>query len=260
MKQSEEFRQRTGARLVRSDKPDYDLRAAALGLALANPLADATGIDLARTLKPAVSIGDVFPYGELLLHGVLLGRRFVVLDWRGGRGQSSAQGHPGWSQGVFLAEEPGSAQTRRREEVDPGTPEGGRRFPRHTRQLVRLAANDRRRDAGKHHHHHARRRRRNRSRIAKSGPSRGKEEADRQLRDSAGRKWLVAARDRRLPRRLASRRDTQAALSAGRGLRLSGQSGQAGLHFRLHHTASSVFPSPTRARAAAARNRNGAEP
>jgi hypothetical protein len=73
VKQSEEFRQRTGARLVRSDKPDYDLRAAALGLALANPLADSTGVDLARTLKSPVSIVDVFPYGELLLHSALLG-------------------------------------------------------------------------------------------------------------------------------------------------------------------------------------------
>ena len=73
VKQSEEFRQRTGARLVRSDRPDYDLRAAALGLALANPLADNTGVDLSRTLKPPVSIVDVFPYGELLLHSALLG-------------------------------------------------------------------------------------------------------------------------------------------------------------------------------------------
>ena len=68
VKQSEKFRQRTGARLVRSDRPDYDLRAAALGLALANSLADNTGVDLSRTLKPPVSIVEVLPYGELLLH------------------------------------------------------------------------------------------------------------------------------------------------------------------------------------------------
>ena len=73
VKQSEDFRQRTGARLIRSDQPNYDSRAAALGLALANPLTDNTGVDLSRTLKPVVTIGDVFPYGELLLHGVLLG-------------------------------------------------------------------------------------------------------------------------------------------------------------------------------------------
>jgi hypothetical protein len=69
----DEFRKRTGARLVRCGEPDYDLPAAALGLALANPLAGATGLDLARNLKPAISIGEVFPYGELLLHGALLG-------------------------------------------------------------------------------------------------------------------------------------------------------------------------------------------
>ena len=59
--------------MVRCDEPNYDLPAAALGLALANPLADDTGVDLARTLRPHVSIGDVFPYGELLLHSALLG-------------------------------------------------------------------------------------------------------------------------------------------------------------------------------------------
>jgi hypothetical protein len=73
VKQSEEFSQRTGARLLRADQPGYDLRAAALGLSLANPLTEETGIDLARTLKPAVTIGDVFPYAQLLSHGVLLG-------------------------------------------------------------------------------------------------------------------------------------------------------------------------------------------
>jgi hypothetical protein len=70
--QEDDFRKRTGARLVRCGKPDYDLPAAALGLALANPLVAGTSLDLARTLKPAISIGEIFPYGELLLHGMLL--------------------------------------------------------------------------------------------------------------------------------------------------------------------------------------------
>ena len=61
------------ARLVRSGQPSDELRSAAFGLTLANPLAESHGVDLARALKPAVSIGDVFPYGELLLHGALLG-------------------------------------------------------------------------------------------------------------------------------------------------------------------------------------------
>jgi hypothetical protein len=69
----EAFRQRTGAQLIRCAKPDYDLAAAALGVALANPLADETGYDLARALKPAISIREIFPWGELALQGVLLG-------------------------------------------------------------------------------------------------------------------------------------------------------------------------------------------
>jgi hypothetical protein len=69
----EVFRTRTGARLIRCSKPDYDLAAAALGVALANPLADETGHDLARDLKPAISIREIFPWGELALQGVLLG-------------------------------------------------------------------------------------------------------------------------------------------------------------------------------------------
>ena len=67
------FRQRTGAQLVRCAKPDYDLAAAALGVALTNSSVDETGYDLARTLKPAISVGEIFPWGELALQGVLLG-------------------------------------------------------------------------------------------------------------------------------------------------------------------------------------------
>jgi hypothetical protein len=73
MRDPEQFRQRTGARLIRCEQPHYDAPAAALGAALANPLADETGHDLARTLKPPVSLRDIFPWGELVLHGILLG-------------------------------------------------------------------------------------------------------------------------------------------------------------------------------------------
>ncbi len=69
----EEFKKRTNARLIRCAAPNYDAAAAALGVALANPLIDESGHDLARTLKPPVSIRDIFPWGELVLHGVLLG-------------------------------------------------------------------------------------------------------------------------------------------------------------------------------------------
>ena len=43
------FHQRTGARLVRSSSPNYDLQSAALGVALSNPLIEAEGPNLART-------------------------------------------------------------------------------------------------------------------------------------------------------------------------------------------------------------------
>ena len=69
----ESFRQRTGARLVRCASPDYDLASAALGVALNNPLTEATGHDLARDFKPAVPIRDIFPWAELVLQGALIG-------------------------------------------------------------------------------------------------------------------------------------------------------------------------------------------
>jgi hypothetical protein len=66
------FRQRTGARLIRSSEPNHDAAAVAFGVALANPLGDAKGHDLARTLKPPVAIREIFPWSELMLHGVLM--------------------------------------------------------------------------------------------------------------------------------------------------------------------------------------------
>jgi hypothetical protein len=70
--QREAFGPRTGAKLFRADQPAFNLAATALGLALANPLADNTGLDLARTLKPPVTIRDIFPYGELVAHIALM--------------------------------------------------------------------------------------------------------------------------------------------------------------------------------------------
>ena len=70
--QQEAFGTRTGARVLRSEQPAYDLSATALGLALANPLADNSGLNLARTLKPPVTIRDIFPYGELVAHAALM--------------------------------------------------------------------------------------------------------------------------------------------------------------------------------------------
>jgi hypothetical protein len=71
--QPEAFQQRTGARLIRCTEPNYDSAAAALGVALANPLEDESGLDLSRALKPAATIRDIFPWGELAVQGALLG-------------------------------------------------------------------------------------------------------------------------------------------------------------------------------------------
>lgn len=74
------FRQRTGARLIRCDQPSYDSAATALGVALANPLADEPGHDLAHSLKPPLRVRDIFPWGELVLHGVLVGAVSLFLN------------------------------------------------------------------------------------------------------------------------------------------------------------------------------------
>src|SRR5262249_18233742 len=70
---AEEFRQRTGARLVRCAEPGYGIISAALGLAQANPFSLEPRHDLARSFKPAPMIRDIFPWPEFALHGALLG-------------------------------------------------------------------------------------------------------------------------------------------------------------------------------------------
>src|SRR5262249_15870488 len=72
-KEPEAFHQRTGARLIRCAEPNYELGTVALGVALANPLAEETGPDLVRHIKPAPSIHDIFPWGELVIQAPLLG-------------------------------------------------------------------------------------------------------------------------------------------------------------------------------------------
>jgi Tfp pilus assembly protein PilN len=70
---ADEFRQRTGARLVRCAEPGYGIISAALGLAHADPFSLEPRHDLARTFKPAPMIRDIFPWPEFALHGALLG-------------------------------------------------------------------------------------------------------------------------------------------------------------------------------------------
>lgn len=77
--QKEAFGPRTGAKLFRADQPAFDPAAIALGLALANPLAENTGLNLARTLQPPVTIRDILPYGELLAHSALVAAVSLLL-------------------------------------------------------------------------------------------------------------------------------------------------------------------------------------
>ena len=69
--QMEALGPRTGAKLFRVDQPTFDSSAIALGLALASPPDENAGLNLARTLRPPVTIRDIFPYGELFAHTAL---------------------------------------------------------------------------------------------------------------------------------------------------------------------------------------------
>jgi len=75
----EAFQKRTGARLVRSSSPDFDLPSAALGVALNNPLAEADGSNLARELRPEVPIREIFPWADLVFQGALAGGVSLLL-------------------------------------------------------------------------------------------------------------------------------------------------------------------------------------
>jgi hypothetical protein len=73
VRNADEFRQRTGARLVRCAEPGYGIISAALGLARTDPFSDELRHDLGRGIKPAPMIRDIFPWAEFALHGALLG-------------------------------------------------------------------------------------------------------------------------------------------------------------------------------------------
>ena len=77
--QQEAFGPRSGARLIRCDRPANSSAATALGLAIANPLTGDTGINLARTLKAPATIRDIFPYGELVTYVLLMAAASMFL-------------------------------------------------------------------------------------------------------------------------------------------------------------------------------------
>jgi hypothetical protein len=87
----EVFRQRTSARLIRCARPDFDPAASALGVALVNCMAGDTGHNLARDYKPAVSFREIFPWGELVLHGTLVGAVSLFLIGTAGEAKARLQ-------------------------------------------------------------------------------------------------------------------------------------------------------------------------
>ncbi len=56
---------------MRAGAPDYSLSAAALGVALNNPLAETGGHNLAREFRPEVPIHEIFPWADLAFQAVL---------------------------------------------------------------------------------------------------------------------------------------------------------------------------------------------
>ena len=141
-------------------QPDYDPAAVALGVALANPLADETGHDLARTLKPAVSIREIFPWGELVLHGALVGAVSLFLIGTAAEANARLQAVGtqlrsfSWlknqDQAKLDAEKKALQERLKVVEAFRGQP----------RRLVRAVADRRGGGAREHHHHRALGRRR----------------------------------------------------------------------------------------------------
>ena len=214
------------ARLIRCDEPGYGEEAAALGLALADPLSEEPRINLARTQALADDPR------RLPLEGARPPRRdprrrLARPARHGLRCRSPASRGGRRARRVPVGRGDGSGEARRREEGPRGADQGDRVVSRHAGGLVRPDA-----------HHRA---------AAppdtvitslsgdaevESGALRGtgqdQEAVGHQLRDAPGRRRLVAPRDRRIPRLDAGRSLAQAALPAHRGHRPTRQSGPAG--------------------------------
>jgi len=71
--QREAFEKQAGAEVFRSPGPGYDLASIARGIAMADPLLEDVGLDLARRYRPDVPIREIFPWTEACLQGVLIG-------------------------------------------------------------------------------------------------------------------------------------------------------------------------------------------
>ncbi len=221
----EVFRQRTGARLIRCARPDFDPAAAALGVALANCMADETGHNLARTLKPAVSFREIFPWGELVLHGALVGAvsLFLIGTAREANARLKAAGTQlssfSWLKKQDQAKLDAEKKTLQERLKVVQAFRGNRVDWSVVLRTVAAAVPESTTITGLSGNAEL-------ESTSKSGSSKAQETTDRQFRDADGRGWVRAARDRWLPRGPARRRDAQAALPAHRDLRPQGQPGQ----------------------------------
>jgi hypothetical protein len=79
----EAFGEEIGIRVDCCEGPELDGPAMAFGLALGCMKAEPGDLDLSRTLKPRVSIREIFPWGEFLLQGglVLLAGILLTVRW-----------------------------------------------------------------------------------------------------------------------------------------------------------------------------------
>jgi hypothetical protein len=66
-----EFSQRTGMKVTRSSTPEYEPGSIARGLALGN-LIEEKGFDLSKKFKPRESIGEIFPWADLVMHSAMI--------------------------------------------------------------------------------------------------------------------------------------------------------------------------------------------
>jgi hypothetical protein len=77
--QREAFRKQAGAEVFRSSGPGYDAASIARGIAMADPLLEDVGLDLARRYRPDVPIREIFPWTEACLQAVLIGGVSLLL-------------------------------------------------------------------------------------------------------------------------------------------------------------------------------------
>ena len=212
------FRERTGARLIRCSLPDYDLAAAALGVALANPLADDIGLDLANTLKPAPSIRDIFPWVELAVHGALLGAVSLFLNVTAAEANARHQAvRIQLKAFTWLKDQDQAKLDDERKSVQ----ERLKAIETFRSGRVRLVGGlaDYRRDRARQHRHHLAIGRRPGHDQVQIGHIQLEETTDHQLHDADVRGWFASARARRLPRHPARRAGAQAKLPPDRGHR-----------------------------------------